>query len=1075
MEAGVRDADFFVCIIADGYFTPNVRHEVACAVAMKKPLIILFDVGGPPLAVVLDQAAALLDPSVAASRGLRHLDAQGAADFKARALGVPVIEFRRDATLVTEAAPELLRALGGEASGARSGALSGATTSTLDASKVVPRPFRMRALRPLPGSCDALIVAAGDAALQALYIAEVARGACGKRALVIDVLLCGVAGPADAVVASASVVVLVLSHDSWGDATFMSAARAALDGKKKVVLVHEMDGAFGGEPVFGNIMNVTPEELKAVYSTAGLAVPLSRGAGLEALFVEKLLVKLGCELVGAPLLPPPPLPAGYKEAATAAPRADACAALRADSRPSAVALGGLGGAGKTTVAAAIAIDPVVVAAFDDVVWVTVGKVDHAGVVGLLAELLSTLEKGVDQEVQLFGSDEVEASAEQRIPLDPVAAMVQRLRTVCARRAVLIIVDDVWMPSGWAPDAASLLLSAVDVTPTDGGAASMALYTARDTDDRIFSKLAERAQRGLKLVKMGALEDDVAAEYLIEAAHLSAHTADGARASGAGGSSGPDATTIGLYATPGLDVTPILRAFGTLPLALTLAASCLRAEVEQDETVPIEDAIAAVCALQDGAPLGEGSGAPKSGAWLDSSQFCAALERANEHWRESDYVAIYRAIQAALKGAVLPKHYPKFATFGLLKDDVYAPEGVLAATWAMSEDDTRILLKQLQEAGLVKWEAQARRVVLHDLAHDFATAVAATQRGGVAAAHGALIDRCSDALVVKDADGSRVWWKKLGPAVDDGALSYVREHLPRHLREAGRGAEATALYFRFPWLLLGVRDRGVAEVGRDVEVQLAWERARDSKSEAAYALKLVRQTLTLSSFALEQGGTEQLAAQIIGRLGTLDGAAGGERVVGLVEEAKKWDGDGKAWLRPLRPNFAPPGNACEAVLEGHTDGVYSVCLLSDGRLASASGDKTVRVWDAASGACLRVLEGHTRWVTSVCLLSDGRLASASVDDTVRVWDAASGSCLEIAQKGSVRAAEIAALVAVDSDSEFAAHCGRTAFHFSPWGVSPVYLGAEILGSHLSTLADGRRVAFAVLRSGHVHVCEVVEPR
>ena len=136
---------------------------------------------------------------------------------------------------------------------------------------------------------------------------------------------------------------------------------------------------------------------------------------------------------------------------------------------------------------------------------------------------------------------------------------------------------------------------------------------------------------------------------------------------------------------------------------------------------------------------------------------------------------------------------------------------------------------------------------------------------------------------------------------------------------------------------------------------------------------------------------------------------------------------------------------------------------------------MRVWDAASGACLRVLEGHTSRVTSVCLLSDGRLASASEDKTVRVWDAASGACLEIAQKGSVRAAEIAALVAVDSDSEFAAHCGRTAFHFSPWGVSPVYLGAEILGSHLSTLADGRRVAFAVLRSGHVHVCEVVEPR
>ena len=157
-------------------------------------------------------------------------------------------------------------------------------------------------------------------------------------------------------------------------------------------------------------------------------------------------------------------------------------------------------------------------------------------------------------------------------------------------------------------------------------------------------------------------------------------------------------------------------------------------------------MAAEAALQDGAPLGEGGGAPKAGAWLDSGLFCAALERANEHWREGDYTAIYRALQAALKGAVPSKHYPKFATFGLLEDDVYAPEGVLAAAWGLSDEDTRILLKQLQEAGLIKWEAQARRVVLHDLAHDFATAVAVTQRGGVVAAHGALVDRCGASLV-----------------------------------------------------------------------------------------------------------------------------------------------------------------------------------------------------------------------------------------------------------------------------------------------------------------------------------------
>jgi U3 small nucleolar RNA-associated protein 13 len=80
------------------------------------------------------------------------------------------------------------------------------------------------------------------------------------------------------------------------------------------------------------------------------------------------------------------------------------------------------------------------------------------------------------------------------------------------------------------------------------------------------------------------------------------------------------------------------------------------------------------------------------------------------------------------------------------------------------------------------------------------------------------------------------------------------------------------------------------------------------------------------------------------------------------------------------------------LLGHKRGIWDVRFSPvDRRLASCSGDRTVRIWNVGSGECLRVLEGHLAATLKVRWMSTAtQLVSAGSDGLLKIWNAHDGA-------------------------------------------------------------------------------------
>ena len=91
-----------------------------------------------------------------------------------------------------------------------------------------------------------------------------------------------------------------------------------------------------------------------------------------------------------------------------------------------------------------------------------------------------------------------------------------------------------------------------------------------------------------------------------------------------------------------------------------------------------------------------------------------------------------------------------------------------------------------------------------------------------------------------------------------------------------------------------------------------------------------------------------------------------------------------------------------MLTGHLDSVLDMKILQNGWLASASSDKTIKIWNIESETCCETLLGHRNWVRCLDQLpgENGCLVSGSYDESIKIWCLSTRLCVKTLKCHSV---------------------------------------------------------------------------
>ena len=312
---------------------------------------------------------------------------------------------------------------------------------------------------------------------------------------------------------------------------------------------------------------------------------------------------------------------------------------------------------------------------------------------------------------------------------------------------------------------------------------------------------------------------------------------------------------------------------------------------------------------------------------------------------------------------------RFTELAVFPEDADIPIGIVAWLWAqtgsLDKFDTEDLLSHLSRLSLLLGSDLDRRTFrLHDIIRHFLCDTVG-QEG--------LVEQHRQLVGVLDSISAAP------QAVDDLTQRYFYFNLPYHLAAAGERGRLDVLLTDPAWL------KTKLEATRNPAALVADYEQYGEGELQNYIGRVLR--LTSGICARDR---LQMIPQFLDRIASCKAIGTAEFLTAVRRQLSQ------PAILTRYPSLTPPG-AEIARLEGHTGWVRALCMLADGRLASASDDNTIRLWDLNTGVEVDRLQFNTGQITALCVLPDGRLAFGLHHSTIRLWDLNIGAETAILQR------------------------------------------------------------------------------